>query len=79
MFCLTSLIRWMKKSQANLADPTGWPRSLKLVVSSTGMPGAFLSVEWGVVEHNAMDRDSDCASWGLRVVCMMLEFLFCVG
>ena len=45
-----------------------WPRSLKPVVSSIGISGAFLSVGGGVVEDNVMDRDSDCASWGLRVV-----------
>ena len=68
IFCLTSLIFCKKKLEANVADPTGWPRSLKPVVSSIGISGAFLSVGWGVVEDNAMDRDSDCASWGLSVV-----------
>ncbi len=40
---------------ANVADPTGWPRSLKPVVSSTGISGADLLVGCGVVENDAME------------------------
>ena len=68
IFVLTSLIRWRKKSDANCADPTGWPRSLNPVVSSIGMSGAILLVGCGVVEHSAMDRDNTCARGGLVVV-----------
>ena len=65
IFVLTSLICWLKKSDANCADPTGWPRSLNPLVSSIGMSGADLSVGCGVVEHSAMERDNACARGGL--------------
>ncbi len=41
---LTLTIWQSKNSDAKLADLTGWPRSLKLVVSSTGIAGAVLLV-----------------------------------
>jgi len=43
-FFLTSSMRRSKKSEAKVADPTGWPRSQKQLVNSTGMSGAVLSV-----------------------------------
>ncbi len=53
-----------KNLDTNVADPTGWPRSLKPVVSSTGISGADLSVGCGVVENDVMEVDSDCAKRG---------------
>ncbi len=58
-------MRLWKNLDANVADPTGWRRSLKLVVSSTGISGADLSVRCGVVENDVMEVDSDCAKRGL--------------
>ncbi len=57
---MTSVIWQSKNSDAKLADPTGWPRGLKKpVVSSTGIAGAVLLVEWDVVENVAIDVESD--------------------
>ena len=64
IFFLTSSMHLLKNSDANVADPMGWPRSLKPVVSSTGISGADLSVGCGVVENDAMEVDSDCAKRG---------------
>ncbi len=57
-------MRLWKNLDANVADPTGCPRSLKPVVSSTGISGADLLVVCGVVENNAMEVDSDCSKRG---------------
>ncbi len=61
---LTSSMRLWKTLDANVADPMGWPRSLKPVVSSTGISGADFLVGCGVVENDAMEVDSDCAKRG---------------
>ena len=52
--CSTALICDLKKEEANEAEPTGWPSRRKPDVSSTGMAGRDLSVEWGVVEKEAI-------------------------
>jgi len=86
IYYLTSLMQQAKKSEAKVADPTSWPRSLKPVESSTGILGAVLSVGWGVVENDAMEVESKRTEGGLWVVrpgwrshCMMSIIWFCEG
>ena len=62
---LKALIHDVKKEEANEAEPTGWPSRRKLDVSSTGMAGRDLSVEWGVVEKEAIVVASEEAKVGL--------------
>ena len=50
-----------KKEVAKEAEPTGWPRRRKPVVSSTGRGGADLSVGCGRVENSAMVAEMDVA------------------
>jgi len=54
-----------KKVVAKEAEPTGWPRRRKPVVSSTGRGGADLSVGCGRVENSAMVVEIDVARAGL--------------
>ena len=49
------------------AEPTGWPRSRKPVVSSTGRGGADLSVGCGRVENSAIVVEIEVARVGLIV------------
>ncbi len=49
-FSFTFEMQEEKKVVAKEAEPTGWPRSRKPVVSSTGRGGADLSVGCGRVE-----------------------------
>ncbi len=41
IFALTAVTRQSRRSEAKVAEPAGCPRSLKPVVSTTGIPGDF--------------------------------------
>ncbi len=49
------------------AEPTGWPRSRKPLVSSTGRGGADLSVGCGRVENSAIVAEIEVARVVLTV------------
>jgi hypothetical protein len=54
IFAFTFEMQEEKKVVAKEAEPTGWPRSRKPVVSSTGRGGAESSVGCGRVENLAI-------------------------
>jgi hypothetical protein len=56
-----------KKVMGKEAEPTGWPRSQKPVVSLTGRGGADFLVECGRVENLAIVAEIEVARVGLTV------------
>ncbi len=50
MHRLTLLVHFEKKSEANCADPMGWPRRRQPSVSSTGIVSSGFD-GWGVLEN----------------------------
>ena len=67
IFSFTFEMQEEKKVVAKEAEPTGWPRSRKPVVSSTGRGRADLSVGCGRVENSAIVADIEVARVGLTV------------
>ena len=67
IFSFTFEMQEEKKVVAKEADPTGWPRSRKPVVSSTGRGGADLLVGCGRVENSAIVAEIEVARVGLTV------------
>jgi hypothetical protein len=67
MLACTVEMQEEKKVVAKEAEPTGWPRRRKPVVSSTGIGGADLSVGCGRVENSAMVVEIDVARTGFIV------------
>ena len=61
------MIYEVKKVVAKEAEPTGWPRSQKPVVSLTGRGGADLSVGCGQVENSAIVVEIEVTRVGLTV------------
>ena len=66
MHFFTTDMHLVKKSLANVADPTGCPRRQNPWVSSTGIASAVVSVGWGVVENVAIVLAIDRPSSGLE-------------
>ena len=67
IFSFTFEMQEEKKEVAKEAEPTGWPRSRKPVVSSTARGGAELSVGCGRVENSAIVAEIEVARVGLTV------------
>jgi hypothetical protein len=67
IFSFTFEMQEEKKEVAKEAEPTGWPRSRKPVVSLTGRGGADLSVGCGQVENSAIVAEIEVARVGLTV------------
>ena len=67
IFSFTFEMQEEKKVVAKEAEPTGWPRSRKPVVSSTGRGRADLSVGCGRVENSAIVAVIEVARVGLTV------------
>jgi len=67
IFSFTFTMQEEKKVVAKEAEPTGWQRSRKPVVSSTGRGGADLSVGCGPVENLAIVAEIEVARVGLTV------------
>jgi len=67
IFSFTFEMQEEKKVVVKEADPTGWPRSRKPVVSSTGRGGADLLVGCGRVENSAIVAEIEVARVGLTV------------
>ncbi len=67
IFSFTFEMQEEKKVVAKEAEPTGWPRSRKPVVSSTGRGGVDLSVGCGRVENSAIVAEIEVARVGLTV------------
>ncbi len=66
-FSFTFEMQEVKKLVAKEAEPTGWPRSRKPVVSSTGRGGADSSVGCGGVENSVIVVEIEVARVGLTV------------
>ena len=67
IFSFTFEMQEEKKVVAKEAELTGWPRSWKPVVSSTGRGGADLSVGCGRVENSAIVAEIEVVRVGLTV------------
>jgi len=67
IFSVTFTMKEEKKVVAKEAELTGWPRSRKPVVSSTGRGGTDLSVGCGRVENLAIVAEIEVARVGLTM------------
>ncbi len=67
MFSFTFKMQEEKKVVAKEAEPTGWPRRWRPVVSSSGRGGVDLSVGCGRVENLAIVAEIVVARVGLIV------------
>jgi hypothetical protein len=67
MLSFTFEMQEEKKVVVKEAEPTGWPRSWKPVVSLTGRGGADLLVGCGRVENSAIVAEIEMVKVGLTV------------
>ena len=68
IFSFTFAMQEEKKVVVKEAEPTGWPRSRKPVVSSTGRGGEDLPVGCGRVENLAIVAEIEVARVGFLTV-----------